>query len=57
MIFKNKSENYFRKIESDITLLELKKDYSVISLGGGAFLNKAIRKNVKKVVYIKEKKK
>ena len=47
-IFKNKSEGYFRKIESEITLSELKKDNSVIFLGGGAFLNKAIRKNTKK---------
>ena len=35
-IFRNKSENYFRKIENDITLSELKKKNSVISLGGGA---------------------
>ena len=48
LIFKNKSENYFRKIESEITLSELKKKNSVISLGGGAFINNQIRKNVKK---------
>ncbi len=48
-IFKNKSESYFRKIESDITLAELKKYKSVISLGGGAFLNDAIRKSAKKL--------
>ena len=48
MIFKNKSEDYFRKIENDITLFELKKKSSVISLGGGAFLNNAIRKSAKK---------
>ena len=48
VIFKNKSESYFRKIENEITLLELKKEMSVISLGGGAFLDKTIRKNVKK---------
>ena len=47
-IFKNKSEAYFRKIENEITIRELKKDNSVISLGGGAFLNKSIRKNAKK---------
>ena len=48
LIFKNKSENYFRKIESEITLRELKRNNSVISLGGGAFLNKSIRSNAKK---------
>ena len=49
LIFKNKSERYFRKIENDVTLLELKKDDSVISLGGGAFLNNTIRKKAKKL--------
>ena len=49
LIFKNKSESYFRKIENDITLSELKNDNSVISLGGGAFLNNAIRRSVKKL--------
>jgi len=48
-IFRNKSESYFRKIENDITLAELKKFNSVISLGGGAFLNNLIRKSAKKL--------
>ena len=49
LIFKNKNESYFREIENEITLFELKKNSSVISLGGGAFLNSAIRKNAKKL--------
>ena len=48
-IFKNKSESYFRKIENDITLIELKKTNVIISLGGGAFLNNSIRKSTKKL--------
>tara|TARA_Y100001935_G_scaffold223453_1_gene198907 strand:- start:412 stop:906 length:495 start_codon:yes stop_codon:yes gene_type:complete len=46
-IFKNKSENYFRSLESKITLRELKKESVVISLGGGAFLNSSIRRTVR----------
>ena len=46
-IFKNKGEDYFRKIETKTTLQELKRKNSIISLGGGAFLSKLIRKAVK----------
>ena len=49
LIFKNKGENYFRKIENEVTTTELKKNESVISLGGGAFLNNSIRKTSKKL--------
>ena len=43
-IFRNKGEDYFRKIETKITLLELKKVNLVIALGGGAFINRLVRK-------------
>ena len=46
-IFKIKGESYFRKIETKITLEKLNKSKVVISLGGGAFLNKFIRNRVK----------
>ena len=46
-IFKTKNESYFRKIEQSISLKQLKKERSVISLGGGAFMNKSIRRAVK----------
>ena len=45
-IFETKGENFFRKFEEKITLKKLKLDSVVISLGGGAFTNKLIRKEV-----------
>ena len=45
-IFDINGEDYFRKIEKKIALQELKKLNSVIALGGGAFMNKDIRKEV-----------
>ena len=45
-IFQTKGENFFRKLEEKITLKKLKLDSVVISLGGGAFTNKLIRKEV-----------
>jgi len=45
-IFETKGENYFRKFEEKITLKQLKSKPVVISLGGGAFTNRNIRKEV-----------
>ena len=45
-IFETKGENYFRKFEEKTTLKKLKSRSTVISLGGGAFSNKEIRKEV-----------
>ena len=44
--FKEKGEKIFREIEEEITLSILKKERSVIALGGGAFLNKNIRNEI-----------
>ena len=45
-IFENQGEKYFRETEELITLKLLKKNKTVISLGGGAFLNNKIKKEV-----------
>ena len=45
-IFSNKGEEFFRHLEEKNTLNILKKKGSVISLGGGGFLNNNIRKEV-----------
>jgi shikimate kinase/shikimate kinase/3-dehydroquinate synthase len=47
-IFETKGEIYFRKLEEKVTLKILKNNFIVVSLGGGAFLNKIIRKEVLK---------
>ena len=47
-IFDTKGEDYFRKFEEKITLKKLKLNPVVISLGGGAFMNKNIKKEVLK---------
>ena len=47
-IFETKGEDYFRKIEEKISLKKLSLNSVVISLGGGAFLNNKIRKEVLK---------
>jgi shikimate kinase len=45
-IFNKKGENFFRSLEEKITLKSLKMHRSVISLGGGGFINDKIRKEV-----------
>ena len=47
-IFKKKGEKFFRLVEEKEVLKSLKKNNCVIALGGGAFLNKAIRNNILK---------
>jgi len=46
-IFKINGEDYFRKIERKITMQILKNNNLVIALGGGAFLDKSIREEIK----------
>ena len=45
-IFEKKGEAYFRNIEEKITLKFLKSKSKIISLGGGGFLNKNIKKEI-----------
>ena len=46
-IFEKKGEKYFRETEKAITLEQLKKEKSLIALGGGAILNTSVRKEIK----------
>ena len=45
-IFKNKGESFFRSLEEKITLKALKEVNTIISLGGGGFINNKIRNEV-----------
>ncbi len=45
-IFEKEGEKYFRELEEKTTLNLLKKKGIVLALGGGAFINKNIRKEV-----------
>ena len=45
-IFKNKGESFFRSLEEKITLKALEEVNTIISLGGGGFINKKIRNEV-----------
>ncbi len=47
-IFKDKGESYFRKLEEKITIKNLNYKNLIISLGGGAFINEKIRREVLK---------
>ena len=47
-IFQKKGEIYFRNLEEKITLKLLKDKGKIISLGGGGFINKNIRKEILK---------
>ena len=45
-IFEKKGEEYFRKIEKELTLKSVEVNNSIIALGGGAFIDKDIREKI-----------
>tara|TARA_Y100001980_G_C14389866_1_gene189314 strand:- start:77 stop:580 length:504 start_codon:yes stop_codon:yes gene_type:complete len=47
-IFKNKGEDFFRRIEEKIILKVMKQNGYVIAVGGGAFINSKVRKEINK---------
>ena len=47
-IFETKGEKFFREIEEKVSIELLQKKRIIIALGGGAFLNNLIRKNLEK---------
>ena len=45
-IFNEKGEKFFRDIEKKNTLKNFKEENIVVALGGGAFLNDIVRKEI-----------
>ena len=50
-IFEQDGEQYFRDLEEKITLNILNNKETIVSLGGGAIINNAIRNSIKKSSY------
>ena len=50
-IFEEEGEDYFRNLEEKITIDILEYKKTIISLGGGAIINKKIRNTIKKNSY------
>ena len=50
-IFEEDGEEYFRDLEEKITINILENKETIISLGGGAIINKKIRNSIKKNSY------
>ena len=46
-IFEHKGEAYFRELEFNVTIQSLNNDNKIISIGGGAFMNKELRKIIR----------
>ena len=50
-IFEEDGEVYFRDLEEKLTINTLEKKETIVSLGGGAIINKKIRNSIKKNSY------
>ena len=50
-IFEEDGEEYFRDLEEKLTINILRRKKTIISLGGGAIINKKIRNSIKKNSY------
>ena len=50
-IFEEDGEEYFRDLEEKITINTLENKETIVSLGGGAIINKKIRNSIKKNSY------